>query len=142
MMTPSVIETYMMERELQRLIFELARCMDQRDIEGLRNLFTEDAVFEKGGSPLVGLDVIMRFIGEIPVTNRMLHIYTNIVIDCVDPDHARSRSNYVAYSRSSTAEDRRAALIPVSIGNALDEFRLTPTGWRIAKRTLVYIANA
>lgn len=142
MTAPSAIETYMMERELHRLIFELARCMDQQDIDGLRNLFTEDAIFEKGGSPLVGIEAIMRFIGEIPAANRMLHVYTNIVIDGIDPDHARSRSNYVAYSRSSTAEDRRAALIPVSIGNALDEFRLTSAGWRIAKRTLVYIANA
>lgn len=135
-MTGFSSDVFAIEHACDRLISELARCIDRRDLDGLRNVFTADGEFDRGNAVAHGIDEIIAFIAAIPSHMTMRHMYTNIVIDVQGDGVAIGHANYVAYSRSDKAEDPRATLTPISVGSVIDHYRRTASGWRIAKRTI------
>ncbi|MEO8698372.1 MAG: nuclear transport factor 2 family protein, partial [Acidimicrobiales bacterium] len=71
-------------------IFELparyADALDLRESEGLRWVFTDDAVWEiVDGRRLLGIDEIMEFMGR-PDVHPGAHLMTNIYVSSVDED--------------------------------------------------------
>lgn len=130
------------ERACHRLIAELARCIDKRDLEGLRSVFVADGAFDRGEAVAEGIDAIIAFIGAIPPHLSMLHLYSNIVIDvAADGKSAVGSANYMAFIRSAKVEDPKAALTPASIGGVADRFVLTSDGWRFSRRTIERFAG-
>lgn len=100
-------------------------CIDARNWEGLRQCFTEDAVFDLtdlGGPVLQGLAEIQRFMAD-EAQHPLTHLMTNIYVD-------ETSSGVKLHSRIlAILEDRRAGS-----GSYLDDVVQTPHGWRIKHR--------
>ena len=120
-------------------IFELpgryADALDLLEPEGLRSVFTEDAVWEVAdGRRLVGIDEIMEFMGR-PDVHPGAHLMTNIYVGSVDDDaaadpvvHLRSRGVF------PVGPSDPGNPTAVFYGRYDDEVIRTPAGWRIRHR--------
>jgi SnoaL-like domain len=120
-------------------IFELppryADALDRLEPEGLRWVFTDDAVWEVvDGQRLVGIDEIMEFMGR-PEIHPGAHLMTNIYVGSVDEDadggpvvHLRSRGVFPV----GPSDPKNPTT--VFYGRYDDEVVRTGTGWRIRHR--------
>ena len=113
-----------------------ADALDTLQPEQLRDVFTEDAIWEVVGAlKLVGLHEIMAFMGR-PDVHPGAHIMTNIYIASVGPDapgvgplvHLSSRGVY------PVGPSDRHNPTAVFYGRYDDEVVRTPIGWRIRHR--------
>lgn len=79
---------------IERVVTRLGRCLDDRDFDGLRALFTSDARVVTPGGVAVGHDDLVaqaRRRHTDPVG--IQHLITNVLVDWVgDPDSERSRA--------------------------------------------------
>lgn len=114
-----------------------ADALDLLQPEQLREVFTDDAVWEHvgGSTRLVGLDAIMAFMGR-PEVHPGAHLMTNIYVAAVESDpqgngplvHLRSRGVFPvgpSNPREPTA---------VFYGRYDDDVVRTDDGWRIRHR--------
>ena len=112
-----------------------ADALDRLEPEWLRDVFTDDAVWEMvDRMRLVGIDEIMQFMGR-PDVHPGAHLMTNIYVASVDEDadggpvvHLRSRGVFpVGPSDPKTPTT-------VFYGRYDDEVVRTASGWRIRHR--------
>jgi hypothetical protein len=133
---PDPIECLLIERACERLVTEYAKRIDARD-ERFVDLFTVDARLALLGFEMNGQDEIREFARKYRPDDNTLHLTTHIAIDVIDADMARGSAVLVYFC--APRKDGRAALAtvaPLVTANYADEFRRTPEGWRIARRTV------
>ena len=121
-------------REIERLLFRYAECVDRADYAGLGELFARgelraDAMPE----PLRGAEAVERFYARTnrvhdDGTARTKHLVSNIAVD-VAGDQAEARSHYVVYQATP-----RLPLQPIIAGRYTDRFRRDAQGWYFAER--------
>ncbi|HEX3812819.1 MAG TPA: nuclear transport factor 2 family protein [Mycobacteriales bacterium] len=110
-------------------ISQLGRCLDERDFEGLRGLFTEDAMVRTPGGTAVGHDALVDQARQRHSADEGIqHLITNLVVE-VAGDRASVRANLlVSFARSGATGPA-----PFQLGEVYRfQLRQTGEGWRIA----------
>ena len=145
-MTDAATDPATLERRIRRLedraaIAELAVLygfvMDERDVDGIRKVFCEDATLrsQDGVFAATGIEEIVRtYQGRFDAlgpTNHFSHGHV-IRFDDADPDSATGLL-------ASHAEVVRDGVPMVVALRYKDRYRRTPTGWRFADRLMSYM---
>jgi hypothetical protein len=120
-------------RTLDRLSIEehvsrLGRCLDERDFEGLRELFTADATVTTPGGTATGHDALVaQARSRHSRDDGIQHVITNVMLDG-DGDEVAVRANLLV----SFAATGPADAAPFLLGEVYRfGFRRTGVGWRI-----------
>jgi ketosteroid isomerase-like protein len=108
---------------IRQLLAQYNHLIDSHDDEGWAGLFTEDAVFDIGGEPLVGREALRKFAASVPAGLR--HVVVNEVID-VGGDEAHAQAYLLLFAGSPRAL--------AMLGTYEDTLRRTPDGWRFSRR--------
>ncbi|HET9103969.1 MAG TPA: nuclear transport factor 2 family protein [Solirubrobacteraceae bacterium] len=127
------------ERDCGRLIAEYCRRVDSGHAAGIADLFCEDGTWEGVELRLTGRDEIRDwFVRRQALARRVSrHVCTNILIDLISPDEARSVCYMINYRHDRREGDEALpvpAEVPKFVGELHDTFRRTPEGWRFASR--------
>jgi 3-phenylpropionate/cinnamic acid dioxygenase small subunit len=118
----------------------LGRCLDERDFDGLRKLFTRDATVTTPGGTAVGHDELVdQARRRHSLDDGIQHVITNTLIE-LDGDRASVRANLlVSFARAGAADPK-----PFLLGEVY-QFELQRLGedWRIAtlRSTPVWSVN-
>lgn len=107
---------------LHELAARYGDLVDDEDVDGLDQVFTDDATFDLNGRVLDGLAVIRRFIGE-EARRPLSHHITNVRVDDGGP-------GTVLHSRIISVRPTG-----VTTGRYRDEVVKGPQGWRVTRRT-------
>ncbi|MBO2454101.1 nuclear transport factor 2 family protein [Actinomadura barringtoniae] len=103
---------------------------DDGDLEGLRELFTPDVVYDVssfGGEPIHGIDALIQAGIDLGEGNPVGHHVTNIVLTGIADDRVTARSKGIGISA-----DGGCASLTYD-----DTIVRTPGGWRISCRVAV-----
>lgn len=115
--------------ELEQIVWTLGRCLDERDFDGLRQLFTTDATVTTRGTAS-GLDAVVDQARRRHSRDEGIqHIITNLITD-LDGDQATGRANLLATFAHTGPADPAPFLLGAVYRFA---FRRTPDGWRISR---------
>ena len=126
------------ERACERLVSAYARLIDFRDYEGFSELFAGDGELDTG-RPAVGPAEIFKHCMRRPETLRSRHLMSNVHIEVLSATEARGMSYVTIYRHVGPESLARgpAPLAPAAaVGHYEDRYRLTPEGWRFARRKL------
>ncbi|MFM9692053.1 nuclear transport factor 2 family protein [Streptomyces europaeiscabiei] len=113
--------------EIARVLALWGHLMDDRELDRLGEVLTEDAVWDGsvfGFDPVVGLDAITSVLSADG--HASAHHTTNIVVSEGPGDEARVRSKALGVMAGGTVMSAVHA----------DELRRTDDGWRISRRVI------
>jgi ketosteroid isomerase-like protein len=110
------------------LVTSVGRCLDERDFEALRELFTDDATVATPGGTVRGHDALVAQARRGHSRDKGIqHVITNHLVD-LDGDHASVRANLLVAFAADGPEDPQ----PFLLGEVYRfEMRRTTDGWRI-----------
>lgn len=133
------VRSLIAERACERLLVEYCRRVDFGEGAGIADLFTEDGVWSGVDLTLTGRDEIREWFTRRQALERRVsrHVCTNMMITLVAPDRADSTSYLINYRHDRQEGDLSLpvpAEVPKFVGECHDELRLTPDGWRFARR--------
>ncbi|HEY3922979.1 MAG TPA: nuclear transport factor 2 family protein [Acidothermaceae bacterium] len=118
--------------DIERLIFSVGRCLDERDFDGLRELFTDNASVSTPGGEVRGHDALVAQARARHSNDEGIqHLITNLLIDH-DGDLAAVRANLlVTFAKTGVGDPA-----PFVLGEVY-RFNLerTSSGWRITRLT-------
>lgn len=142
-MRDGALEDLIDERSIRAAIYRCARSVDRGDSECLADSFTPDAELQLGyyNGPVEGYLLRFRSIAEnpdhaSPQISRLHHRIANILCEIdANRDHARTESYFEVRRRMTFGEQAADEIIA---SRALDHWRRTPDGWKIARRTIVW----
>lgn len=125
------------EAEIRGLIARYCFTIDDRDLNGIADLFTEDArvASEDGVMEARGLQAIMdQYRGRFAALGPGAHYMHDVALDISgsDPDTAVGRV-------SGHAELLRRGQMMVAGLRYRDAYRRTPSGWRFAERIISFL---
>lgn len=120
--------------DCERLSAAFAHGVDDRDIEAVLETFTPDGVLERRGESLRGREAIRNALLQRPAALVTRHVCTTIHVRPVDREHATGVV-YIVLFRHEGAGGVPAPLDrPEMVGEYEDEYVLTDSGWKIARR--------
>lgn len=127
------------ERACERLIVEYTQRVDFGRAAEIADLFCADGEWQGTDLHLTGREQIRDwFTKRQGVTRRVSrHVCTNIAVDVVSEDEARSSCYMINYRHDRREGDLSLpvpAEVPKFIGELHDRFRREPEGWRFASR--------
>ncbi len=133
------LQRLLAERACQRLIVEYCRLVDFGKAAGIADLFTDDGQWEGVELMLTGREEIREwFTRRQNVTRRVSrHVCTNVAVAVLSENEAESLCYLINYRHDRVEGDTGLpvpAEVPKYIGDLYDQFRLTPDGWRFARR--------
>jgi ketosteroid isomerase-like protein len=121
--------------EIQDLVYEYAAIIDQKRFDDLSEVFTEDARIDYSavGGPVGSRDEIIAFLKQVmAMFPNHQHLNANPQIK-VDGDTATGR--VMCFNPQEIAKpDGTTHIFMVGLWY-VDEYRRTPDGWRISRRT-------
>jgi SnoaL-like protein len=123
------------EQQIQRLLYQYARCMDGGDFTGIARLF-EHGEMGGGGATLRGYAEVLAHLRQTvrvfdDGTPRTRHVTTNTIIDVdAEAGTAHAWSYCTVFQKFSDS----APLQPIHGGRYHDEFRLADGEWRFSRR--------
>ena len=124
------MSTEMFDRQhIMDLVTSVGRCLDERDFEALRELFTDDATLATPGGTVGGHDALVAQARRGHSRDKGIqHIITNHLVR-LDGDRASVRANLlVAFATDGPADPQ-----PFLLGEVYRfEMRRTADGWRIS----------
>jgi ketosteroid isomerase-like protein len=115
---------------IERVISSLGRCLDERDFERLRDLFTDDASVTTPGGTATGLDALVdQARRRHSNDDGIQHVITNLLVEQYG-DAASVRANLlVSFAHSGPADPA-----PFLLGEVYRfELRRARDGWRISR---------
>ncbi len=115
---------------ISRLMYQYAKCADQKDYTGLEAVFCVDAELEFRGRTAVSLSQIQDMMRALDSYSKTLHQVSNMLYD-VEGETARGET-YCQASHISQA-DGEMQQIDMWI-RYTDELQVVAGSWRIAKR--------
>lgn len=120
------------ERACEKLAVAVYSLMDQGRYEETAALFTEDAVWVRGGKPVGGRETILAALRQRPETDVSRHLVTNIMVAVASGDEASGSACFVPL-RGTRRENGTVATPPITnVGDLSFKFRREAGGWRIA----------
>ncbi len=121
------------EMSIRSLVGRYAIAIDDRDIDSVVASFAEDGELVRGEVHAVGHQALRTSYEEVRRVNRLsIHSHHHHLIDWEDDDHARGL--VAGHSEVVTGQ--------VSLQNAFryhDRYVRTPTGWKLARREVVFM---
>jgi hypothetical protein len=125
----------------RRLVTAYARATDLGDGETAAALFTPDGQLDMpGGRSFHGREQIARRIREQPPRQVSRHVIANASIEPQADDRATGLLYVTMYRGERPGGGGPVPLQgPYLVGEYEDEYRLTPEGWRIARRRLTTV---
>ena len=110
------------------LVTSVGRCLDERDFDGLRELFPDEATVATPGGTVRGHDALVAQARRGHSRDKGIqHVITNHLVD-IDGDRASVRANLLVAFAASGPEDPQ----PFLLGEVYRfELRRTAAGWRI-----------
>ncbi|MFM7275307.1 MAG: nuclear transport factor 2 family protein [Gammaproteobacteria bacterium] len=122
---------------IQELVSSYAIACDEQDIGRLRELFTEDAVFDSASGRMraVGAEqVIAMLAGALANRGPSCHWTHDVIVhpDPLDPERAAG----VVYSHAETTPD---GVVSLAAMRYHDEYRRTGGTWRFRRREISYL---
>lgn len=127
----SPLEALSIKSACERLCLDYAHFADSGQMDAWADLFAEDAQMRLFGKTHAGRAAIRQSVSA-PGPNVTVHSMSNIRISPLGADRAAGVSIVTVYSADPAAPP--ATLAPVIVGRYVDEYVLTPEGWRIARR--------
>ncbi len=128
------------ERSCERLSIAYANYLDSQRYDEFAELFTEQAVLN-AGTELVGREAIRAAMHRRTPKLRSRHVLTNILVEVAD-EYQASGVTYLSLYRhigeASLAPEPVAQFAPAAIGEYVDQYEKTASGWRIASRVLSF----
>jgi hypothetical protein len=116
----------------QRLAVACYSLMDQGRYEETAALFTEDAVWVRGGKPVAGHEGILAALRQRSTSEISRHLVTNVLIELRSEIEGVGTACFVPL-RGAKREDGTVAMPPVTnVGDLNFKFRREAAGWRIA----------
>ena len=128
------LDRYKVIAECTDTINRYAHTRDQLDADAHANLFTEDAVFESGGTTTTGRKAIAQRIRDTNPSAMTRHMSGSIVVS-IDKNNAITALSYFHVYQATRPEPPR----PVPVGSYLmveyhDQLAMTDAGCKIARR--------
>jgi 3-phenylpropionate/cinnamic acid dioxygenase small subunit len=124
------------ELEIRNVIHRLAQLADEGTLEDYAALFTEDAVWggsafgvRRGKADIIAGGRERRASGVAGPGSHKRHVITTTAVQ-VAGDRAQARSYMLFYVDCDTAPKVGVATV------YQDEFRRTPSGWKLAQRSI------
>lgn len=118
--------------EIAELLARLARALDERRLDDLRTVYTDDAEAVSPRGNLHGLDEIIDVLGRAARPDEQtLHINGAVVVD-VDGDRAELSSNQLVYFFAEGQAPHRFSGVRATYSAAR-----TPDGWRLTRAHVV-----
>lgn len=135
------IQTLLIERECERLIYGYCHLVDHGEAAKVADMFTEDGVWASAEVSRDGrAAVATAFQARQANTARMSrHVCSTPLIEVIDADTARGVT-YIQLYRHDGKPGRRVsplADLPEVVGEYHDVFARTPDGWRFKRREFV-----
>jgi ketosteroid isomerase-like protein len=139
-MTDQRIQTLLDIEDIRNLRVLYSHYLDSANIQGLGNVFTEDAIVEVTVGSMRGIDEIREGLtGAIALFDRdkhgnypFLHAVTNHWIKITGPDVAEGRCYLIDLETASKADPNPLLLL----GLYSDEYRRVDGEWRISRSRL------
>lgn len=120
------------EMACQRLVVAAYSLMDQGRYEETAALFTDDAVWVRGGKPVTGRAAILAALHQRPATDLSRHIITNILVTLSSDKEGTATATFMPL-RGARREDGSVAMPPITnVGDLAYRFHRSVDGWRIA----------
>jgi 3-phenylpropionate/cinnamic acid dioxygenase small subunit len=134
----SPLESLLAEREVRQVVLAAARLVDAQQWQAFADLFAEDGNLERpDGTLLQGRQAVCQAYAARSPERLTQHILTNHEVTFINAHSAQSRCLVLLWtglrSDALTAKGRPADAAQ-QLGEFVDELRLTPEGWRMAKR--------
>ncbi len=134
----SPLESMLAEREVRQVVLAAARLVDAQQWQAFADLFAEDGSLERpDGTLLQGRQAVYQAYASRSPERLTQHILTNHEVTVTGTHSAQSRCLVLLWtglaSDAPTAKGRPADAAQ-QLGEFVDELRLTPEGWRLAKR--------
>jgi 3-phenylpropionate/cinnamic acid dioxygenase small subunit len=134
----SPLESLLAEREARQVVLAAARLVDAQQWQAFAELFAEDGSLERpDGTLLQGRQAVYQAYAARSPERLTQHILTNHEVTFINAHSAQSRCLVLLWtglrSDALTAKGRPADAAQ-QLGEFVDELRLTPEGWRLAKR--------
>lgn len=124
------LDTLLDRARIVDLVTELGRCLDERDFESLRALFTADADVTTPGGTATGHDALVEQARRRHSDDDGIqHVITNPIVE-LDGDRAAVRANLlVSFARTGPSDPA-----PFLLGEVYRfELRRTADGWRFTR---------
>lgn len=116
----------------QRLVIASYSLMDQGRYEETAALFTDDAVWVRGGKPVAGRGAILDALNQRPTSDLSRHLITNVLVELTSDRDGTATACFVPL-RGTKREDGSVATPPITnVGDLAYRFRREAGGWRIA----------
>jgi hypothetical protein len=120
------------ELACQRLAVASYSLMDQGRYEETAALFTNDAVWVRGGKPVAGRAAILASLNQRPATDVSRHIVTNVLVELHSETEGSATACFIPL-RGTRREDGTVATPPITnVGDLSFKFRREADGWKIA----------
>jgi hypothetical protein len=122
--TQDVVDKFLIEEHISNL----GRCLDEREFDALRSLFTRDAIVTTPGGTAAGHDAIVdQARDRHSPDDGIQHIITNMLVE-LNRDRASVRANLLACFAHSGATDAA----PFLLGEVYRfDLQRATEGWRI-----------
>jgi len=127
------------EHACSKLSLKYAKLVDQGDFESFSLLFMPDGVLDLPGRYMVGRKAIVDTLSQRPRSVRIMHIFSNIMIENIRADRCSGTAYITAYRQDATGIDPQEpvhVLGPSAVGYYDDEFELHEGMWRFRRRKL------
>jgi len=124
------------QMEISRLLYRYARAIDSRELDGLRSIFTEDAVIHydlEGGTKLPVGEMIDWLRTNLRIFRATQHAISAPLVE-IDGDRARSTCYLTAVHQQVAVDGCRTVFYDHGIYS--DELVRSADGWRIRTRRL------
>lgn len=108
--------------------------LDRGELDAMLELFTPDAVFDRAGQVLDGIDEIRAAMRQRPTDIVTRHVLTNVHFLSVEPGVAEAQSYVTVYHAKATESGQADGSPAGRLMEFRDRFQKTPDGWRIASR--------
>jgi 3-phenylpropionate/cinnamic acid dioxygenase small subunit len=129
-MTGAIMSSELLDRQhIVDLVTSVGRCLDERDFEALRDLFTGDATIATPGGTVSGHDALVAQARRGHSRDKGIqHVITNHLVE-IDGDRASVRANLLVAFAASGPDDPQ----PFLLGEVYRfELRRSADGWRIS----------
>jgi ketosteroid isomerase-like protein len=128
--TDRALRSVMDRMAITDTLYKYAACIDVRDLDGVRSVFSDDAWAQYGNAdPLTSGDAIAGFIRDFTVDCLWQHHLLSVYRIDVDGDHATA----LVYHTSNMAFAADPETNHVLVGRYHDELRRAPDGWKVSK---------
>jgi len=134
------------ELDIRNVLGRLAHLADDGDLEEYLDCFTEDATWgapgsfdvRRGRTELLKGALERRESGLQGPGSGTRHVLTTTSVEIIDEETARAWSYFLFLD---TADEQTDGVAVRLTGRYLDEFKRSPTGWKLAGRRIVSDVN-